>query len=159
MSLRHAVVCVALMCGVVQGDEIRGKVVGISDGDTITVLDANKAQHKVRLEGIDAPESSQAFGSRSKQQLSDKIGGKDVVVGWSKRDRYDRILGEVCLGERHVNLEMVQDGFAWHYKQFSTSKVLAEAEVEARNARKGLWADAKTIPPWEFRSQERAKKK
>ena len=98
-------------------DEIRGKVVSISDGDTITVLDAEKVQHKIRLQGIDAPEKKQAFGTKSKDRLSDKIGEKEVVVKWKEKDRYGRVLGEIHLGDRHINLEMVQDGMAWHYKQ------------------------------------------
>jgi len=76
-----------------QQQTITGKVVGVSDGDTITVLDADKRQHKIRLEGIDAPESSQDYGSRAKQSLSDLVFGKTVTVTSSKRDRYGRVLG------------------------------------------------------------------
>lgn len=136
-------------------EELRGKVVSIADGDTITVLDAANIQHKVRLQGIDAPEKKQAFGTKSKEDLSEKIGEKEVVVKWTEMDRYGRTLGEVTLGTRHVNLEMVQDGMAWHYKQYSNSKELAEAEDEARKAKKGLWVDKKPLPPWEFRKVER----
>jgi len=105
-----------VLAATVHADEIRGKVVGIADGDTITVLDAGKVQHKIRLEGIDAPEKGQAFGTKSKEKMSEKVGEKEVVVRWSKKDRYGRILGDVYLGDRHINLEMVQDGLAWHYK-------------------------------------------
>lgn len=80
-------------------DEIRGKVVRVADGDTITVLDAAMVQHKIRLQGIDAPEKKQAFGTRSKERITDKIAGRDVVVKWKEKDRYGRILGEVVLGE------------------------------------------------------------
>lgn len=142
----------------VHADEIRGKVVSIADGDTITVLDADKVQHKVRLEGIDAPEKAQAFGARSKERLSEKIGEKDVVVTWKEKDRYGRILGDVSLDSRNINLEMVEDGMAWHYKQYSKSKKLAEAEVESRKEKKGLWADKDPVPPWNFRKQAREKK-
>lgn len=119
------------------GEEIRGKVVGIADGDTITVLDAGKVQHKIRLEGIDAPEKGQAFGTKSKEAMSEKVGGEEVVVRWEKKDRYGRILGDVYLGDRHINLEMVEDGLAWHYKQYSKAKALAEAEDAAREGGKG----------------------
>ena len=139
-------------------DEMRGKVVGVADGDTITVLDAENAQHKIRLQGIDAPEKAQAFGTKSKEGLSEKIGEKEVVVKWKDKDRYGRMLGEIYLGDRHINLEMVQDGLAWHYKQYSKSKELAVAEDEARNAKKGLWVDKSPEPPWEFRKKEREKK-
>ena len=74
-----------------QAEEIRGKVISIADGDTITVLDAQKEKHKIRLHGIDAPEKSQAFGSKSKAALSEKIGEKNVVVEWKGRDRYGRL--------------------------------------------------------------------
>lgn len=141
------------------GEEIRGKVVGIADGDTITVLDAGKVQHKIRLEGIDAPEKGQAFGTKSREAMSEKVGGEEVVVRWEKKDRYGRILGDVYLGDRHINLEMVQDGLAWHYKQYSKAKELADAEDEARKAKKGLWVDKQPVPPWEFRKREREKRK
>ncbi|WP_157605447.1 thermonuclease family protein [Schlesneria paludicola] len=108
-------------------DEIKGKVVSIADGDTVTVLDVEKVQHKIRLQGIDAPEKAQAFGTKSKERLSEKIGENEVVVKWKEKDRYGRVLGEIYLGDRHINLEMVQDGLAWQYKQYSKSKELAVA--------------------------------
>ena len=78
---------------------------------------------------------------------------------WKKKDRYGRIIGEVMIGSRHINLEMVQDGMAWHYKQYSKSKELAEAEDLARKEKKGLWVDKEPVPPWEFRKTEREKSK
>ena len=140
-------------------DELRGKVVSIADGDTITVLDAEKVQHKIRLQGIDAPEKKQAFGAKSKERMSEKVGGEEVVVQWKEKDRYGRILGEVMLDKRHINLEMVQDGLAWHYTNYSKSKELAKAEAEARMGKKGLWVDKEPVPPWEFRKAEREKSK
>ncbi|MCY2973867.1 MAG: thermonuclease family protein [Planctomycetota bacterium] len=148
-----APILLLLVTATLQAEELRGKVVGISDGDTITVLDAQNVQHKIRLQGVDAPETSQAFGARCKQHLGEKIFGKQVVVTWTEKDRYDRILGEVTLGNRNIALEMVRDGAAWHYKQFSKSTELAEAEVEARKAKKGLWVDKEPVPPWEFRKK------
>ncbi len=81
------------------------------------------------------------------------IGKSDVVVKWDKKDRYGRVLGDVHRGDHHINLEMVKEGMAWHYKQHSKSKELAEAEDEARRAKKGLWADKSPEPPWEFRKK------
>ncbi|MBM4070790.1 MAG: nuclease [Planctomycetes bacterium] len=127
-----------------------GKVVGISDGDTITVL-LDKQQHKIRLEGIDAPESGQAFGTKAKQVLSDKIFGKEVKVVWSSRDKYKRILGHVYLDDKWINKELVEEGFAWHYVKYSNDKDLAKAEKDAKEGKKGLWADPSPIPPWDFR--------
>ena len=125
MKLTAAILLLALTA-TVHADEIRGKVVSIADGDTITVLDAEKVQHKIRLEGIDAPEKGQAFGTKSKEKLSELVGEKEVAVRWEKKDRYGRILGDVHLGDHHINLEMVHEGLAWHYKQYSKSKELAE---------------------------------
>ena len=138
-------------------NEFRGKVVSVADGDTITVLDGDKVQHKIRLQGIDAPEKNQAFGSKSKELLTDKIAGHEVLVEWKEKDRYGRILGEVMLGRRHINLEMVQEGMAWHYVQYSKSKELDRAEQGARHARRGLWIDKDPIPPWAFRKAAKAK--
>src|SRR4051812_15624447 len=88
-----------------------GKVISIADGDTITVL-LDKTQHKIRLNGIDAPEGPQAFGTKSKQALSERIFGKEVKIEWKERDKYKRIVGEVYLGERRICLEMVEIGMA-----------------------------------------------
>ena len=127
-----------------------GKVVSVADGDTITVL-LDKQQHRIRLEGIDAPEGHQDFGSKAKKVLSDKVFGKDVLVKWTRRDKYRRILGHIYLGDRFINLELVQEGMAWHYKQYSKDRALAQAEREAKEAKRGLWAQPNPIPPWEFR--------
>ena len=159
MRLIAAPLFLLLITATLQAEEIRGKVVSIADGDTITVLDSQKVQHKIRLEGIDAPEKGQAFGTKAKEKMSELVGEKDVVVTWEKKDRYGRILGDVHLGDRHINLEMVQDGLAWHYKQYSKSKELAKAEADARMGKKGLWVDKEQVPPWEFRKTEREKPK
>jgi endonuclease YncB( thermonuclease family) len=76
--------------------------VRVTDGDTIVVLDSANAQHKIRLTGIDAPERKQAFGTKSKEHLSDSVAGKFVVVDYSKRDRYQRILGKVLLSDQDI---------------------------------------------------------
>jgi len=153
--MKSAAILLLLITATLHADEIRGKVVSIADGDTITVLDAEKVQHKIRLEGIDSPEKGQAFGTKAKENTSKLVGEQEVVVKWEKKDRYGRILGDVHLGDRHINLEMVQEGQAWH----SQAKALADAEDEARKAKKGLWADKSPEPPWEFRKRAREKKK
>jgi len=126
---------------------ITGKVVGVTDGDTITVLDGQKRQHKIRLDGIDAPESSQDFGSRAKQSLSDLVFGKTVTVTSSKKDRYGRVLGKVTLDGRNINLEQVNRGMAWFYRLFAfelsreDATAYEQAEASARKERRGMWAD------------------
>ena len=134
-----------------------GEVVSVSDGDTITLLDANKTQHKIRLAGIDAPEKSQAFGQASKKSLSDLIFHKQVTVYWEKTDRYQRILGKVTLDAQDVCLEQVKLGMAWHYKQYQRDQSqedrikYSRAEEEARKRRIGLWSDESPVEPSKFR--------
>lgn len=130
---------------------LTGKVVSIADGDTLTVLTADKQQVKVRLSGIDTPENNQAYGTKAKQALSSKVFGKTVRVQDNGQDRYKRTLGDIFLGDRWINLELVEEGYAWHYKAYSKDKRLAQAEVQARQAKRGLWADSNPVPPWEFR--------
>ena len=118
-------------------DVTRGRVVGVADGDTVTVLDALKSQHRIRLQGIDTPESRQAFGARSKQQLSDLVYDREVSIECGKHDRYGRVLGKVLVGGGDACLEQVRAGMAWHYKHYENEqspadrRLYAEAEREA----------------------------
>lgn len=136
---------------------ITGRVVGVSDGDTITLLDASNIQTKIRLAGIDAPEKKQPFGQRSKANLSSLIYNKNVTIEWQKTDRYGRTLGKIIVGDQDANLAQVRNGFAWHYKayereQSSTDRTTyASAEIDARSKHLGLWQDANPIPPWDYR--------
>lgn len=131
--------------------DLTGKVVGVSDGDTITVLDAQKIQHKVRLAEIDAPEKAQAFGNKSKQALSTLVFGKSVTVVEQGHDKYKRTIGRVYQGNVDVNAEQVKQGMAWVYRKYSKDKTLLPLEAEAKAQRLGLWADSNPIPPWEWR--------
>lgn len=136
---------------------LSGKVVGVSDGDTITVLDAAKVQTKIRLAGIDAPEKSQAFGNRSKQHLSDLVYQKTVDIDWNKTDKYGRTIGKVIVAGKDANLAQIRAGLAWHYKAYEKEQSTkdrsdyAQVEGDARTRKLGLWADAKPIPPWDYR--------
>lgn len=140
--------------------DFTGYVVGVADGDTVTVLDADKVQHKIRLTGIDAPEKKQPFGNRSKQSLSDMVFNKTLTVETDKRDRYGRELGKVMEGGKDVNLEQVRAGMAWHYKAYGRTQsatdrqAYADAENEAMAAKRGLWVDADPTPPWEWRHRK-----
>ena len=132
---------------------IIGKVVGVSDGDTITVLDDQKRQYKIRLEGIDAPESNQDFGSKAKQSLSDLVFAKTVTVTSSKKDRYGRTLGKVTLDGKKVKLEQVNRGMAWFYRAYAKdlpggdAATYEQAEARARQEKRGLWTDPAPTPP------------
>jgi endonuclease YncB( thermonuclease family) len=117
-----------------------GKVVSISDGDTVTVL-LDRTQHKIRLEHIDAPESGQAFGTKAKKALGDLVFGKEVKVKWTGRDKTKRILGVIYVEDKNMNLELVKEGFAWHYTKYSKEPKYAEAQKAAKEAKSGLWAD------------------
>jgi endonuclease YncB( thermonuclease family) len=140
---------------------INGRVVGVADGDTVTVLDAQRVQHKIRLSGIDAPEKSQPFGNRSKQSLSDLAFDKTVVVETDKRDRYGREVGKVLVSGQDVNLIQVERGMAWHYKAYASEqsandqRLYEAAETAAKSAKRGLWRDPEPIAPWEFRKAKR----
>src|SRR5512139_3077908 len=128
-----------------------GEVVGVSDGDTISVLRDNQSV-KVRLDGIDCPELGQAFGAAAKQFTSSLVFGRTVSVVVRDTDQYGRLVGRVYVGRQDVGLELVRTGYAWHYTQYSSDSALARAEQEARVARRGLWSDARAVPPWEFRA-------
>lgn len=130
--------------------DFTGKVVGVSDGDTITVL-KDREQVKVRMVEIDAPEKGQAFGNRSKQALSQLVHGRQVEIREQGIDRYDRTLGRVYLSGLDVNTEMVRRGMAWVYIKYTKEKGLYQLEAEAREQRRGLWADKEPVPPWEWR--------
>ena len=138
-------------------ETITGNVVGVADGDTITVLDADKVQHKIRLAGIDAPEKKQAFGNRSKESLSDMVFDKTVNVETEKRDRYGRQIGKVLVNGQDVNLVQVERGMAWFYRQYQREqspndrKLYEAAEDAAKAGRRGLWRDSEPVPPWDFR--------
>ena len=125
---------------------LEGKVIKVSDGDTITVLDSGKTQYKVRLAGIDAPEKKQDFGNAARKALAGKIAGQEVCVAWHKKDKYRRLVGNVLYDGQSVNLQMVQEGFAWHYKKYANEQTSEEQEVFAateKNARLaviGLWS-------------------
>lgn len=134
-----------------------GKVVAVTDGDTLGVLREGR-EVKIRLHGIDAPESAQAFGSAAKQFASEHVFGKTVTVRVMDMDRYGRLVGVVTAGTgTSLNEELVRGGMAWWYHQYGAQeRKLAEAEIEARSARRGLWKDSYPVPPWAFRHPETA---
>ena len=105
-----------------------------------------------------APEFGQPFGQAAKKALSDKVFGKDVVVVPKTKDKYGRTIGHVMIDGRDVNLEMLEEGMAWHYKHYDHKARLARAEEESRAAKKGLWADGIAVPPWEWRKNHQHRK-
>lgn len=140
---------------------LEGVVVGVSDGDTVTVLDSDQQQHKIRLSGIDAPEKSQPFGAASKQSLSELLFNKSVVVVWDKHDRYGRTVGKIIVGGQDINLQQIRRGMAWHYKAYAHEQPVEdresydEAERQARAGLRGLWREPSPMPPWNYRRREK----
>jgi len=136
---------------VLHAEVLTGKVVSVTDGDTIKLLTKNRILYKIRLNCIDAPEKSQAFGKKSKANLSKLVAGKVVNISFKKTDRYGRILGTILLDNQDINLKQIQDGYAWVYKRYCKSANYYEAEENARNRKLGLWYDVYPVPPWEYR--------
>jgi len=137
--------------------ELPGTVIGVADGDSITLLDTSNAQHKIRLSGIDAPERYQPFSDVSKRSLSDLVYNRTVTVHYNKTDRYRRIIGRIEVDGIDVNLEQIHRGLAWHYKQYMKEQPIDErliyikAEEAAREKRIGLWSENAPVAPWEWR--------
>jgi micrococcal nuclease len=134
-----------------QNTTFNALVIGIHDGDSITVLTSENQQIKVRLEGIDCPELKQDFGQRAKLAASDLCFNKQVRVVQTGKDRYKRTLAFVYVGDVCVNKELLKQGMAWHFKKYNHDPELANLEKEARSAKRGLWSQPAPIPPWEFR--------
>jgi len=158
----------AIAPALVEADTLSGRVVGVSDGDTITVLDADFHQYKIRLSGIDAPEKKQAFGQRSKEHLSQLVFNKPVDVEWNKLDRYKRTIGKVMVADPSctktncpktidVGLSQITVGLAWWYRKYAREQIEEDrqryefAETEAKARRAGLWSEKESVPPWEWR--------
>ena len=138
--------------------DVTGKVVKVSDGDTIWVMDNDK-KVKVRLLGIDAPEIKQAFGEESKMILAGLIEKQNVIVVGDDKDRYGRLIGKVLLDDRDINLEMIKAGAAWHYKKYQADQLeedrilYSSQEQLAQKTKRGLWKEGDPLAPWQWRAK------
>ncbi len=130
---------------------IAGRVTGVLDGDSITLLDTNNRQYNIRLGQIDAPEFSQSFGRASKKALSGLVFGKQVEVNVETTDQYGRTVGKVLVNGQDANLAQVRNGMAWVYRQYAHEPAYFAAENAAKAARTGLWSKPDPIPPWVYR--------
>lgn len=142
--------------------EVHGRVTQVADGDTLTVVDGAGQAHKIRLAFIDAPERAQAGGNAAQGVLKAWVSGREVRVLVLEQDQYGRSVGQVWLDGRDINLALVDSGQAWHYQQYAKDKQAAAdytryqmAEVQARQARIGLWRH-QAEPPWRWRARQRA---
>lgn len=137
--------------------EFDGTIVGVADGDTVTLLDASKTQHRIRLDGIDAPERTQPHGQRARQSLAQLAHGRAAHADCPKVDRYGRAVCRVMVDGVDVGLEQVRRGFAWHYVKYAHEQRPADradyarAESTARSAHSGLWSFSDPTPPWDYR--------
>ena len=165
MSVREAPVLIATLFIIFSVTnalaDVSGRVVAVTDGDTIKVLDSSSREYKIRLTGIDAPERGQPFGKASTKHLAGMIAGKQVKIESNKNDRYGRMLGKVIFKGVDVNLEQVKAGYAWWYEYYAKQqpipdrKSYSEAEKAARSKRIGLWADSNPINPYEWRKSNK----
>lgn len=156
--------CLTMACSMQAFADFSGKVVRISDGDTITVLDSRNQQQRIRFNQIDAPESSQAYGQKSRQNIN-YIHNQYVYVVENSKDRYGRTLGTVYLMQNgkvpglnfrnSVNFKQVQDGYAWVYRQYMKDQSLLNDENTARAYKRGLWADPHPVAPWDYRASKK----
>lgn len=149
-----AIAALFLACNLLLG--FSAKVVKVSDGDTITVLTQNKESIKVRLYGIDAPETKQDFGKASKQYLSSLIAGRIVEVKSSGQDRYGRVLGTIYLDGADINAKTVEEGYAWAFVKYS--KIYAAQQSKAIKNKAGLWRQKDPQAPWDFRKAKKKRK-
>lgn len=138
-------------------ERLEGLVVGIADGDTLTLL-VGQTPHRIRLAEIDTPEAGQDWGSRARQALSSKVFRQHVTVVVTDTDRYGRLVGKVLLGARDINREMVREGHAWAYRKYLVDRSLLDDEAAARASGLGLWGLNDPIPPWDFRRSSSARK-
>lgn len=148
--------CLLVVPRIALAETFAGRVVRVLDGDTVSVLTAEKKEIRVRLAEIDAPEKDQPFGMKAKTMLSDLIFAKDVTVVKTGTDRWRRQLGRIYQGQTDVNLEMVKAGGAWAYTEYLKDGALRTAEEAARSSTLGLWAlqEDQRVPPWEWRHPE-----
>lgn len=136
--------------------EITAKVIKIIDGDSIKVRAIDGKEYEVQIEGTDAPEIKQEHGKESSEALRKLVFDSDVRVSWKKKDNFDRPLGQVYRGDKHINSEMILSGNAWHFKRYNQSQALADLETQARKGKRGLWKAENPIAPWDYRKENRA---
>lgn len=150
MLMVLATVVSLLFASPILAHEFSGSVVSVLDGDTIEVLHNNRAE-RVRLNGIDCPEKAQAYGKRAKQAASELAFGKDVTIQSHGYDKYTRTIGDVILPDgTNINHTLVKEGWCWWYRKYAPRDTVLEGlEHEAREGRKGLWADPQPVPPWD----------
>lgn len=160
--MRKALWLLSLLLGITlttaaakEKEKVKGKVVRVIDGDTFEVL-VGKTPYRIRMSAIDAPERGQDYYKVSREALASQCFSQTVTVLLLSKDRYQRWIGDLYNEKGlHVNAWMVENGYAWHYVQYSRSSAMAAAETQARQKHAGLWAQKNPLAPWEFRAEKR----
>ncbi len=150
-----AILCLPIAAESASEHQQSCRVVGISDGDTLTALCAGNERVKVRLAEIDAPEKAQPYGARSRQSLSDLCFGKPVSIDSRGNDRYGRTVARISCAGIDANAEQLRRGMAWVYDRYVTDRALYRLQDDARAVKRGLWAEGQPVPPWEWRKDRR----
>lgn len=134
-----------------------GRVIRVADGDTLTILSADKQKLRIRLAEIDTPERDQPWGDNAKRALSSMVYGKQISLVVYDIDRYGRVVATVLIDGRDINAALVQQGHAWVYRQYLRRPELLKIEADARLNRQGLWAlpESQRMPPWQWRQLKR----
>ena len=169
MSTKHISIVITLLLIIsilpISAHAFPGKVVGITDGDTVKILRTDThIQVKIRLAGIDTPEKKQAFGQKAKKFTASLIANRVVEIKPITKDRYGRTVGYIYFNGEDVNLEIVRNGYAWVYRRYapkpkSKADTYFAGENQAKNRKLGLWADPHPVPPWEWRKARRNHRK
>lgn len=143
------------------GRTVEGMVRAVYDGDTVLLTTREESRLKVRLYGIDAPETQkpdrpgQAYAAISRRTLMYKVMGRRVTAELVDIDKYKRAVAVIRYAGRDINREMVSEGMAWAYRQYLQGAYASEyigAENLARSRRAGIWREPNPQPPWEFRN-------
>lgn len=157
---RFLLVAVVFLLPFCVSAQIKAKVTGIKDGDTIEVLLEGNIMKTLRLAEVDCPEKGQPYGKNAKKFTSDRVFGKEIIYIPTSRDRYGRIVAKVFYGNgRYLSAEIIRAGYGWWFYRYSKDKKLEELQKKAMASRKGLWKDANEQAPWEYRKQRRHQKK
>jgi endonuclease YncB( thermonuclease family) len=155
----HALVAALLVAAApVFASELRGVAASVADGDTLTLRDGVGTQHRIRLNGIDAPERGQPFSQVARKSLDELTRGRQLVATCPKTDRFGRRVCTVRADSQDVGLALIEQGLAWHFKRYEADQspadraAYAEAEHHARDSRRGLWSFPDPEPPWDWRA-------
>jgi len=166
VSIRHGLTAALfLLAFSASAESFSGRVIGVSDGDTVTILHIEgerKTPRKIRISGIDAPESKQAFGNRAKEAMSSLTFGKQADADCPTVDRYGRDVCKVTVNGVDIGLALIQLGYAWHFKKYQRTQpkpdraMYSDAEDKARAERIGLWRDTDAVAPWDWRKNKKS---